>query len=169
MDRQAKLSIEHTGEKIDGLQVGFTVEEMANRMEGLYKSIGLIDIQSPIVYFVGHGASSINNTHYAGYDCGACSGRPGSVNARVAAFMSKHKEVREILISRGINISPETQFVGALHDTTRDEIEFFDIENLSENQKQMHQKHKKVFLDALDLNAKERSRKFILTSTYWLG
>ena len=88
MDRQAKLSIEHTGEKIDGLQVGFTVEEMANRMEGLYKSIGLIDIQSPIVYFVGHGASSINNTHYAGYDCGACSGRPGSVNARVAAFMS---------------------------------------------------------------------------------
>lgn len=166
MDRQAKLSIEHTGEKIDSLQVGFTVEEMATRMEGLYKSIGLIDIQSPIVYFVGHGASSINNTHYAGYDCGACSGRPGSVNARVAAYMSNHIKVREILKSKGIYISPNTQFVGALHDTTRDEIEFFDIEHLSETQKLAHEKHKTVFIDALDLNAKERSRKFILTSTH---
>ena len=165
MDRQAKLSIEYTGENIDGLQVGFSVNEMANRMEGLYKGIGLVDIQTPIVYFVGHGASSINNTHYAGYDCGACSGRPGSVNARVAAFMSNHKEVREILKSKGINISADTQFVGALHDTTRDEIEYFDVENLNEVQQKAHKTHQAVFLNALDLNAKERSRKFILTNT----
>jgi uncharacterized protein YbcC (UPF0753/DUF2309 family) len=165
MDRLAKLNIEYNGEMKDGLQVGFTVEEMANRMEGLFKSIGLIDISTPIVYFVGHGASSINNTHYAGYDCGACSGRPGSVNARVAAFMSNHKEVREILKSKGIIISHETQFLGALHDTTRDEIEFFDIQNLSEKQKHVHEKQKLAFINALDLNAKERSRKFILTNT----
>ena len=50
----------------------FSVEEMANRVEGLLKSIGLVSNFSPIVYVVGHGATSINNTHYAGYDCGAC-------------------------------------------------------------------------------------------------
>jgi len=166
-DQFAKLTIENenTSDKVDGMQVGFTVTEMANRVEALLKSIGLVKDFAQIVYAVGHGASSVNNTHYAGYDCGACSGRPGSVNARVISFMANHPKVREVLRERGIDIPDSTQFVGALHDTTRDEIMYFDEANLSAAQKQLHEKNRKVFDRALHNNAKERSRRFVLMNT----
>ena len=144
-------------EKVDDLQVGFTIEEMANRVEGLLKSIGLVQNFAPIVYVVGHGATSVNNTHYAGYDCGACCGRPSSVNAKVASYAANHAGVRAILKERGITIPEETQFLPALHDTTRDEIAFYDEETLSENNKALHQQNVITFTKALDNNAKERS------------
>ena len=167
MDRHARLTIENTdpNHKKDGLQIGFTIEEMADRVEGLLKSTGRVHITTPVIYMVGHGASSINNTHYAGYDCGACSGRPGSVNARVFSAMANHPKVREILSTRGIHIAGNTQFLGALHDTTRDEIEWYDEELLSPENKIRHQHNKQVFEKALHMNAKERSRRFILMNT----
>jgi len=164
MDKFSELTIENKNinQKIDGLQVGFTIDEMADRVEALLKSIGLVDNYAPIVYLVSHGASSVNNTHYAGYDCGACSGRPGSVNARVASYMANHIKVREILLGRGLAIPESTKFVGALHDTTRDEIEFYDEDKMSEAIKALHNQNKITFSKALDDNAKERSRRFIL-------
>jgi uncharacterized protein YbcC (UPF0753/DUF2309 family) len=164
MDKHASLSIEHIpGEPdVDGLQVGFTIEEMADRIEGLLKSIGLIDQFAPIVYFIGHGATSVNNTYYAGYDCGACSGRPGSVNSRVAAHMANDIRVRKILAERGIAIPDETQFVGGLQDTTRDEVEFFDEHVLNEDNRQRHAFNISTFHIALEKNAKERSRRFYM-------
>ncbi len=162
MDTTSKLTIENKnlGDVEEGLQVGFTVEEMALRVGNLLNSIGLVKDFASIVYVVGHGASSVNNTHYAGYDCGACSGRPGSVNARVISFMANHAGVREILRTQGINIPASTQFVGALHDTTRDEIAFYDKEILTDENKQKHIKTEALFVKALDFNAKERSRRF---------
>ncbi|MCU0424117.1 MAG: DUF2309 domain-containing protein [Candidatus Kapabacteria bacterium] len=166
-DKRATLTIERTDDTADenGLHIGFTVAEMADRIEGLLKSTGLTHDFATLVYLIGHGASSSNNTHYAGYDCGACSGRPGSVNARVAAFMANHTSVRAVLQERGIVIPDTTRFLGALHDTTRDEIEFFDDANLTESQQQRHKHNTQVFAQALDLNAKERSRRFVLTNS----
>lgn len=163
MDHQAKLTIEnhHTEEKENGLQVGFTIAEMALRMENLLKSIGLVKDFAPVVYIVGHGSSSVNNPHYAAYDCGACSGRPGSVNARVACYMANHPEVRRLLAARGIMIPDETRFVGALHDTTRDEIQFYDENALNSEQTAQHQRNTITFSQALDKNAKERSRRLV--------
>lgn len=162
MDQHSKLTIEN--EKLsdveNGLQIGFTIDEMATRAENLLKSIGLVEDFAPIVYVIGHGATSVNNTHYAGYDCGACSGRPGSVNARVLSYMCNHPKVREILATKGINIPAETQFFGALHDTTRDDITFYDENSLSPKNSEGHKKNKITFNTALDLNAKERSRRF---------
>lgn len=167
MDKFSELTIENKNinQKIDGLQVGFTIEEMTDRVEALLKSIGLVDNFAPIVYLVSHGASSVNNTHYAGYDCGACSGRPGSVNARVASFMANHSKVREMLRERGLTIPESTKFVGALHDTTRDEIEFYDEDKMSDTIKVLHNQNKITFNKALDNNAKERSRRFILVDS----
>ena len=142
------------------LQVGFKIEEMANRVEGVLKSIGLVKNFASIVYVVGHGASSVNNPHYAAYDCGACSGRAGSVNARVLSQMANKPEVRAILKERGIDIPTETVFVGALHDTTRDDIVFYDDQLQSEEYMKLHAAHELTFRKALDLNAKERSRRF---------
>lgn len=163
MDKFSQLTIEnqHPSDVVEGLQIGFTTEEMATRVEGLLKSIGLVKDFARLVYVVGHGSSSVNNPHYAAYDCGACSGRAGSVNARVICHMANLDSVRALLRTRGIVIPAETQFVGALHDTTRDEIMFFDEARLSAANQALHQEHEQVFARALDFNAKERSRRFV--------
>ncbi len=168
MDKNSKLSIENTppNDKEGDLQIGFSIDEMTDRVEGLLKSTGLVDNFSNIIYAVGHGSSSVNNTHYAVYDCGACSGRPGSVNARAISYMANHKIVREKLIKRGLIIPDETQFIGALHDTSRDEILFYDVEILSESNKIAHNQNETNFNLALDNNAKERARRFLLVDTH---
>lgn len=167
MAKSSVLSIENMGpdHKEGNLQIGFTFDEMEERVEAVLKGIGLVEDFSGVVYVIGHGASSINNTHYAGYDCGACSGRPGSVNARVFSYMANHPEVRRRLRDIGIFIPDHTQFLGGLHDTTRDEIVFYDEDSLTEENKKIHQENLKKFSKALDINSKERSRKFFSINT----
>ncbi|MCA6407629.1 MAG: DUF2309 domain-containing protein, partial [Cytophagales bacterium] len=163
MSKKSQLTIENTNpdHRENDLQIGYQVDEMTNRVEGLLKSIGLVKDFAPIVYVIGHGSSSVNNPHYAAYDCGACSGRAGSVNARVISFMANHQKVREQLKERGIVIPEQTQFIGGLHDTTRDEVSFYDEDALSPQNAEQHKKVEAIFAKALDYNAKERSRRFI--------
>ena len=162
MDKFAKLTIENHNPQVrdHGLQVGFNVTEMTDRVEALLRSIGLVRNFALLIYVVGHGSSSVNNPHYAAYDCGACSGRAGSVNARVICSMANHPEVRAALAVRGITIPAETRFVGALHDTTRDDIQFFDEDTLPLALRPLHAEIERTFDLALNLNAKERSRRF---------
>jgi len=162
MNKQAVLTTEHKHNQEDekGLQVGFMIDEMVTRVEGTLKSIGMINDFAPLVYVVGHGASSVNNPHFAAYDCGACCGRAGSANARVLSEMANKPEVRAILRTKGINIPDTTQFIGGLHDTTRDEITFFDENLLSPENLASHKINEKTFGKSLDYNAKERSRRF---------
>ena len=144
----------------EGLQIGFTVSEMSERFFSLLMSIGLTDNFSEVVYFIGHGSSSSNNPFYTTMDCGACSCKPGSVNARVISAIGNDKRVRENLANRGIIIPESTTFIGGLHDTARDEIMFYDTSNLSQSIMSKHQDHLQVFQKSLALNAKERSRRF---------
>uniref|UniRef100_UPI00404A7434 YbcC family protein n=1 Tax=Flavobacterium sp. TaxID=239 RepID=UPI00404A7434 len=162
LDADADLTIENKSlsDVENGLQVGFTIDEMTQIVNGQLESIGLVSNFSSIVYIISHGATSVNNTHYAGYDCGACSGRPGSVNAKVFCYMANHPKVREQLKAFGIYLTSETTFVAGLHDTTRDEMMFYDIQKLPANVAIEHEANEKVFLDALDANAHERSRRF---------
>jgi uncharacterized protein YbcC (UPF0753/DUF2309 family) len=167
MNMQGQLTVENKAitDIENGLQIGFTIEEMAARVASLLNGIALTKNFASIVYVVAHGSSSANNPHHGAHDCGACSGRPGSVNARVFATMANHKDVRSILKSRGIDIPEETQFIGALHDTAADEIQYYDLSILNEKNKLLHLKHAEVFENALDLNAKERSRRFASINT----
>jgi len=164
MDKKSKLTIHHRGEhnKEDGLQIGYTIPEMADIVESVLKSIGLIKDFANLVYIVGHGSTTVNNPHYAAYDCGACSGRAGSVNARIFAYMANREEVREILEKRNLCIPKQTQFVGTLHDTTRDDFVYYDEELLLHDNLVSHVKNQQMFAKALDLNAKERARRFDL-------
>src|SRR5258706_5452337 len=162
MDKLSTLTVENNNlnDRENDLQIGFTVEEMAQRVEGVLKSIGLVKDFAPVVYVVGHGSSSVNNPHFAAYDCGACSGRAGSVNSRAFSFMANHPKVREILSGRGLDIPAKTQFVGGLHDTTRDEVIFFDENWLTPDNRESQTQNEAVFSPALDSNSKERSRRF---------
>jgi len=162
MDEFSSVTIENRSPSHikDGLQIGYTIDEMTDRVESVLKSTGVISNFADIVYMIGHGASSANNTHYAGYDCGACSGRPGSANARAFSYMANHKEVRLRLVERGIVLPQSTEFVGGLHDTTRDAITFYDEELLSPENLKRHRHNAEIFKKALAINAKERSRRF---------
>jgi uncharacterized protein len=167
MNINGQLQIDNKGldDQENGLQLGFTVPEMATRVENLLRGIGIIQDFSPIFYVVAHGSSSANNPHHGAHDCGACSGRPGSVNARVFSYMANKPEVRAILAKNGLIIPAETQFLGALHDTAADEIVFYDEHTLSPENTKRHAKNKVTFENALDLNAKERSRRFSSINT----
>ena len=160
MDKHSRLSIESTGEIEAGLKVGFSVEEMAVRVGNTLRSIGLVGDFAPLVYVIGHGASSVNNTHYAGYDCGACCGRPGAVNARVFSFMANKAAVRALLRGEGLDIPDSTYFLGGMQDTTRDEIEFYDEAQVPGDSLELHRRNKRVFDEALQQNARERARRF---------
>ncbi|MEY2812428.1 MAG: hypothetical protein RI991_1423 [Bacteroidota bacterium] len=167
MGEQTTLAVEANHPLVieNGLQVGFTVEEMAVRVQSVLQSIGMIDSFAPLVYLVAHGSSSANNPHHGAHDCGACSGRPGAVNARVFAQMANHVEVRKILNTKNIQIPETTQFIGAMHDTASDVIGFYDENILSKENLQFHLVYKQKFEMALDLNAKERSRRFASIDT----
>lgn len=167
MDGEAELTILYSGERDTehDLQIGFTVEEMTDRVEKILRGIGLTHNFSSLVYLLGHGSSSANNPHHGAHDCGACSGRPGAVNARVFSWMANYAPVRALLKERGIAIPEDTQFLGGLHDTASDEIAFYDEKILSEKNRREHEKNKALFETALDLNAKERSRRFMSINT----
>ncbi|MBP6214653.1 MAG: DUF2309 domain-containing protein [Chitinophagaceae bacterium] len=167
MDKQSTLTIENKNltDIENGLQIGYTLEEMAARGEGFLRGIGLVKDFAPIVYIIAHGSSSANNPHHGAHDCGACSGRPGATNARVQAFILNHTKIREILAGKGINIPASTQFVGAMHDTAADVMAYYDEKILTEENTKAHIINIQNFETALNLNAKERSRRFASINT----
>jgi uncharacterized protein YbcC (UPF0753/DUF2309 family) len=167
MHHDAILSIEQQDNEVTaaGMKVGFSIEEMQQAVENLLKSIGLTQQFGRLVYVIAHGSSSANNTHYAGYDCGACSGRPGSVNARAFAFMANHPLVRQALKTRGLDIPDHTHFVPVLHDTSRDEFRYYDLNLLPSNALTQFKEDQLIFEEALHENALERSRRFVTSSS----
>lgn len=167
MNPDAFLSVEHLDAQFtpDGMQIGFTVAEMTAIVGGMFKSIGLQNQFSPLVYLVAHGSSSANNTHYAGYDCGACSGRPGSVNARAFAYMANHLLVRRALRSEGVDIQDQTHFVPILHDTARDEFVYYDLSQIPPHLVDVFEADRAIFAKACELNAVERSKKFMTVNS----
>ncbi|MFN0031847.1 MAG: putative inorganic carbon transporter subunit DabA, partial [Flavobacteriales bacterium] len=167
MHNDSELTIENTNteDRENNLQIGYTLDEMTNRVENVLRSVGLLKNFSHLIYSIAHGSSSANNPHHSAHDCGACSGRPGSVNARVFAHMANHEGVRKNLHERGIDIPAATQFVGGLHDTAADQVDYYDERILSAENKILHAQNKLSFEKALDLNAKERTRRFASINT----
>jgi uncharacterized protein YbcC (UPF0753/DUF2309 family) len=96
--------------------------------ESMLRGMSLTADFARLVMLAGHGSTTVNNPHASGYDCGACGGNPGDANARVAAAVLNDPDVRLALRECGIDIPEDTWFVGALHDTTTDDVSIFDRE-----------------------------------------
>ncbi len=146
----------------DGYLLGFSYTEMADKVGGLLRTIGLTRNFAPFVVVVAHGSSSVNNPYFAAYDCGACAGKPGAPNARAFALMANHETVRRLLRERGTDIPATTRFIAALHNTSKDEITYFDLHLLAEHPAPGLHEFQKIMKKALQRNARERCRWFEL-------
>ncbi len=98
----------------------------ATAAETILRAMSLTENFARLVLLAGHGANVVNNPHASALHCGACGGYSGEVNARLLAGLLNDGEVRRELAGRGIAIPADTLFVGALHDTTTDEVTLYD-------------------------------------------
>ena len=114
--------------RIAGRMTGFTPEQRLDMAEAVLKAMSMTGPFGRLVLLAGHGSTTVNNPHASGLDCGACGGHTGEANARVAAVILNDREVRSGLVGRGIAIPGDCWFLGALHDTTTDEVRIFDDE-----------------------------------------
>lgn len=120
-------------------------------------AMGLDRQWAPLVVLVGHGSQSSNNAHAAALDCGACCGQTGEVNARSLAQLLNDTAVRDGLLALGIGIPALTRFVAALHNTTTDDIEGFDIDLLPPEARARWEKLQSVWTHAGDQVRRERA------------
>ncbi|MBN8443433.1 MAG: DUF2309 domain-containing protein [Thauera sp.] len=120
-------------------------------------AMGLDHTLAPLVLLVGHGSQTNNNAHAAALDCGACCGQTGEINARLLAQMLNEAEVRASLRLQGIAIPEQTVFVAALHNTTTDEIEGFDLDLLPPAARARWARLQQVCAEAGDRVRRERA------------
>jgi hypothetical protein len=139
---------------------GYSVEEMADVVEGQLRAIGLTKVFAKIVVICGHGSSSLNNPHEAAYDCGACGGGRGGPNARAYSQMANDTRVRRILSQRGLEIPDEVTFIGCLHNTGNDEMEWYDLDSIPIARRGLFERIRDTIDVARQENARERVRRF---------
>ena len=109
---------------------GLDLDSQVALAAGVLRGMGLTGQLAPLVLLVGHGSQSHNNAHAASLDCGACCGQTGEVNARSLAHLLNDPQVRAGLAARRLMVPPACRFIAALHNTTTDEIEAFDLDLL---------------------------------------
>ncbi len=137
--------------------VGLDLEARVSLAARVLHAMGLEKNLAPLVLLVGHGSQSANNAHAAALDCGACCGQTGEVNARSLAQLLNEPAVRQGLITQGVAIPEATWFVAALHNTTTDEIEGFDLDLLPPSALTRWDRMQTIFAQACDQVRRERA------------
>lgn len=141
-------------------RLGFTDREQADRVEAMLRAMGLQQGFAPLVAIVGHGSRNRNNPHTAAYNCGACAGRFSGPNARLVAAMANRPAVRALLAARGIPIPETCHFIGAMHDTCNDTVEWYDQAEVPPPLAPRLAQLRELFAQAAQRHAQERCRRF---------
>lgn len=145
--------------------IGLSLEDKITLGRRVLHAMGFQGHFAPLVLLVGHGSQSNNNAHRAGLDCGACGGQTGEVNARSLAQLLNDSAVRQGMQEQGIDIPAATTFVAALHNTTTDEIEAFDIDLVTAASQRQWQRLNAIFSQAAEQVRSERAPQLGLNPT----
>ncbi len=105
---------------------GFGITELVDLAAAFLRSTGLVEL-APVVVLCGHSGAATNNPHLAAYDCGACGGRSGDLSARAMVQVLSDPRVVSGLLALGVDVRG-TEFVAAVHDTTRDRVTVLDVD-----------------------------------------
>lgn len=154
-DPNTEISLEQSEEG-----VGYSKLEMAKIVEGVLKMCGFSGSMSKLMVMIGHGASSTNNPFKQAYGCGACGGNAGIPNSKAFAKMANDPAVREELRKLNFVIPEDTFFVSGYHDTTTDEVHFFNLDLIPSELKNDFEKVRASLEEATKLNAFERCQRF---------
>jgi uncharacterized protein YbcC (UPF0753/DUF2309 family) len=145
------------------IEFDITTEDAAKILSSIFNSTGLSKYFAPMIVLFGHGASSVNNPYFAGYNCGACAGKKGGQNARLFARLANDTQIRNCLrFKYGIDIPNDTVFIGGEHDTTKDTIIYYDKCYIPSTHIERFRDVQSLVSIALANNALERCHRFFL-------
>ena len=108
---------------VSDIAYGMTLEQRTTSAAGMLRALGIVEEFAPVILLAGHAAQVENNAFAAAYDCGACGGNGGHINARImSAILNDSKVRRRLADEHGITIPASTTAVPAWHNTTTDEV-----------------------------------------------
>ncbi len=158
----AKRGVQLDQDDASATVAGIPLQDRIRMASSALKAMSLTEGFARTVLIVGHGASTVNNPHGTGLDCGACGGHSGEANAKVAAAVLNDPEVRKALKAAEIHIPEGTLFIAALHDTTTDEVTLFSMYQLPDSHKSEVDDLMYSFKLAGEASRKERAKRMMV-------
>ncbi len=109
---------------------GLTENEQISYIENALKTMGITKDFARIVVVTAHTSLSDNNPYEAALNCGACGGNSGDPNSRLFAKIANKVSVRKQIKKNGVFIPGDTHFISAVHNTTTDNVQLLDIDDV---------------------------------------
>jgi uncharacterized protein YbcC (UPF0753/DUF2309 family) len=141
-----------------------SLKDKINMAASALTAMGLKEQMAALIMITGHGATTVNNPHATGLDCGACGGHSGEINAMTAEKILNDPAVRFGLSEKGVHIPSDTHFISCLHDTTTDEISILGERNVPSSHLHLLKEIKNVLKNTSQAAREERALRMKIKS-----